>query len=331
MGHGHELSQFLLLFQGQLLGGDIYDGADSSNRMPRIAFSFKEGPCPCARPADGAVAQQQPVLHVEETVARRFVGALKRLGDSPPVVGVDQLQEVLKRDGFVRAQAIDRAQLLRPVERLCRLVMIENANIRHAGGLPQPLLTVMQRYFRPLPLGDLQQDAVRPVRLAGIRVVPLALSNEPMLAAVRPAHPEFVVKGAVGSTRLVRRADHSRQILRVDAGRKTIESSIETSGREPEQPFMMGVPTESPMDEIPLECTQLRGAHRELQALLARRKRLLRFAPPFFGGQILQAKSNVEGDLLQQLHKIGTECVLLERIDGEHPARLSAERDGHGG
>ncbi len=257
------------------------------------------------------------MLHVEQTVPRRVVGALDARGDSLAVAGVDAFEVRRQRYGFLGAPAVDHPHFRRPVKGVGDVVVVENTDMGNADRLPQPLFAFAQGCFHALPLGDIRHRAVHPIWLARLAVEEPAPAKDPMLASVRPDDAELVRKDATRVARRVHITIYLGQIVRTDVFCKGLICPSETSGLITEHAFGLSVTDDLSRLEVPIERTQCRGLHCQLQAAFTGGERRLRLAPPLHTIKVLQAECHVERDLLQQLHLIGTERARLESVNAE--------------
>ena len=205
----------------------------------------------------------------------------------------------------------------RPVKGASQVVVIENADIGNADGLPQSLLVLKQGCFHPLPPGNVQHRAVHAARLAGIAVVELASGEDPMLTSVRPDDAKLLTKGATGIARRVQGTIQFGQIVRMETSFKGGICPIETSRLEAEHPFVMPVPDDLTALRIPIERTQRRGVDGRFQAVFTGGERSLRLAPAPLAIEMLQAKCHVERHFPEQVNLSGTERAGFAGVDGE--------------
>src|SRR5262249_49105345 len=110
----------------------------------RAVLAFKERPRPSADPADGAVAEYEPMLHLIHAVPRRVVGAPDGRRDRRAVLVVYALDERRQGDRLLRAPAADGARLGRPVDGIGAMIVLENAEAGDLDRLPQPVLARAQ-------------------------------------------------------------------------------------------------------------------------------------------------------------------------------------------
>ena len=149
-----------------------------------------------------------------------------------------------------------------------------------------------------------------------------------MLPSVRPDDAELAGKVPAGLARLFHFTLQFGQIIRMYAAFSAGIRSIETAGRETGDAFMRSVPNDPSRQKIRIENTQRRSIHSQFEAMFACGDRLLRLPPALVGIKMLQADGQIEGNLTEQLHSIGTKGIRFESVDVEYSARRPADNDG---
>ena len=102
------------------------------------------------------------MLDVQQTGVLAAMRALNRRPDSRPIVGVNEArQNIARAHRFVRFEPTDGPLLRRHVHFVGTMIVIEDADVRHAHGLTQPLLAFAQRPLGLLEVRDVADDRLR--------------------------------------------------------------------------------------------------------------------------------------------------------------------------
>ena len=148
--------------------GDVLRAAHGAHRMPRLALAAKEGLRPHLEPAQLAVRPDEAVLDVVEPVRLRRVRAPDGLDNPRSIVGVDPQHAVgavgarMPRQRLVDGEAGDAPQLGRPVALVGQVIVVEDADVRDANRLVEPLLALAQRLLGPRPVAHVAERGHEP-------------------------------------------------------------------------------------------------------------------------------------------------------------------------
>ena len=120
-----------------LMLGDIEHGADGAHHTPRRPFAYEKRLRSHGQPPDRTVFTNIPKFEFKLALAcRRVMGTTDSRHYPLSVLGVNTTYKSLKTRRLIRADAIDRPHLGRPIKRIGRVIMIENTGLGCAGSLP---------------------------------------------------------------------------------------------------------------------------------------------------------------------------------------------------
>ncbi len=150
--------QFGALDRGFLLGRDVARGAHGAHRPALRALAFKDGPRADVDPGLGSVAPVDAMLQIDQPALASLMHGVDRDAHPLDIVRMNGVEKCRQENGLVGGHPPDGALLRRPVASMGHEIVIEDADVRRAQHLRQPLFALAQRLLDVLAAGDVAHD-----------------------------------------------------------------------------------------------------------------------------------------------------------------------------
>ena len=152
--------QFRTLIDGPFVVTDVPRGSDRTYGTALWAFTSEERPRADADPPLRAIAPDNAVFEIEESAGLPVVHSRNRGTHALDIVRMNEVEECRQQDRLVLRNSPDRALLSRPVADVADEVVVEDADLRCANDLRQPVFALAEGELGLFAARDVAHDAL---------------------------------------------------------------------------------------------------------------------------------------------------------------------------